>query len=174
MRFRSAPFTDLADGGRLLATALRELGPPLPQDAVILAVLPGGAVIGSVLVSELALPVGAIRVSRDNDGAVAEFLGVTAEQLQGRTLVVVDDGVESGTAANAAITLARSVPDATIVFAVPVCHAQAAADLAIRVDTLVAPRRPFTPRALRWEYRTFDPPADEAAALALLQPLGLT
>jgi predicted phosphoribosyltransferase len=60
-----------------------------------------------------------------------------------------------------------------LIFAVPICHAQAAADLVSRVDVFVAPHRPFTPRTLRWEYKSFDVPADEATALAMLEPLGL-
>ena len=173
MRVRGVPYDDLADAGRAVAAALREVQVELGNGAVVLAVLPGGAPVARVVATELKLPVVAVRVTRDPEGASATLVGTSPESLAGRTLVIVDDGVESGVAAHAAVTLAKSLDPQQLVFAVPVCHAQAAADLIPRVDVLVSPHRPFTPRALRWEYKVFAPPATEAEALRILEPLGL-
>jgi predicted phosphoribosyltransferase len=136
-------------------------------------VLPGGAVVGRVVADAFGCKVVALRVDRSTSVPSVEIVGAQASELADRKVVIVDDGVESGTSARAVIGYLRGLSLDALVFAVPICHAQAAADLAGGVDTLVAPRRPFTPRALRWEYTTFAPPADDASALQIVQPLGL-
>jgi predicted phosphoribosyltransferase len=173
MRFRGAPYDDLVDGGRALKDALQEELPELGSDAIVVAPLSAGAVVARAVADALGLQVVALRVSETDAGTRVELIGGEAARLSGKDLVLVDKGVQSGATAVNAIAYLRSLHPARLVLAVPTCHAQGAADLMPLVDVLVAPHRPFTPRTLRWEYKTFAPPADEAAALAALQPLGL-
>jgi predicted phosphoribosyltransferase len=173
MRFRGAPYDDLVDGGRALCEALQEELPELGSDAVVVAPLAAGAVVGRVVADGLGLQTVALRVSETDAGTRVELVGADPAQLQGKVLLLVDAGVQSGGTALNAIAFLRALQPSRLVMAVPTCHAQGAADLMPLVDVLVAPHRPFTPRTLRWEYKKFAPPADEAAALAALQPLGL-
>jgi predicted phosphoribosyltransferase len=173
MRFRGAPYDDLGDGGRALCDALQEELPELGSDALVVAPLSAGAIVGRVVADTLGLQVLGLRIDANDEGTRVELVGAEPAQLRGRVVVLVDAGVQSGSTALNAIAFLRSLEPARLVFAVPTCHAQAAADLMPLVDVLVAPHRPFTPRTLRWEYKSFAPPADEAAALAALQPLGL-
>lgn len=117
-------------------------------------------------------PLVALRIDRSDEATTVALEGAEPAQLAGRSVVVVDDGVESGTSARAALSYVKSLAPTCLVFAVPVCHAEGASALGVLVDQLVAPRRPFTPRALRWEYVSFAPPPDDAAALLVAQPLG--
>jgi predicted phosphoribosyltransferase len=173
MRFRGAPYDDLVDGGRALCAALQEELPDLGSDAIVVAPLSAGAVVGRVVADDLGLQVVALRVTETDGGTRVELIGAEAEQLTDKVLLFVDAGVQSGSTALNAIAFLRALKPARLVMAVPTCHAQGAADLMPLVDVLIAPHRPFTPRTLRWEYKAFAPPADEAAALAALQPLGL-
>ena len=173
MRFRGAPYDDLVAGGRALCEALQQELPDLGSDAVVVAPLSAGAVVGRVVADTLGLQAVALRVAESELGTRVELIGATPAQLGGKVLLLVDAGVETGSTALNAIAFLRALQPARLVMAVPTCHAQAAADVMPLVDLLVAPHRPFTPRTLRWEYKTFTPPADEAAAVAALQPLGL-
>jgi predicted phosphoribosyltransferase len=173
MRFRGAPYDDLVDGGRALSDALRAELPELSSDAVVVTPLSAGAIVGRVVADQLGLRVVALRVTENEFGTRVELVGAEPAELVGRTLLFVDAGVQSGATALNAIAFLRSLKPSRLVMAVPTCHAQAAADVTPLVDVLIAPHRPFTPRTLRWEYKVFAPPADEAAALAALQPLGL-
>ena len=56
-------------------------------------------------------------VTRSADGAVAE----PVEGIEGRLVIVVDDGVETGTVARAAAAALRPLGPARLVLAVPVC-----------------------------------------------------
>lgn len=173
VRFRGAPYDDLVDGGRALCDALQEELPDLGSDAIVVAPLTAGAVVGRVVADAFGLPAVALRVTEIDADTRVELVGAEPQQLQGKVLLLVDAGVQSGGTALNAIAFLRGLHPSRLVMGVPTCHAQGAADLMPLVDVLVAPHRPFTPRTLRWEYKTFAPPANEAAALAALQPLGL-
>ncbi len=75
--------------------------------------------------------------------------------VQGRTVVVVDDGVETGTAGRrAALPCARRGATA-VVLAVPVCPRESEAQLRARYDDVIAVTKPLARRSLRWHYDTF-------------------
>ena len=104
-----------------------------------------------------------LRADRSDEGVI-----VHAEAgLAGRCVIVVDDGVETGTVARAAVAALREAGVAIVVLAVPVCPKEAMADLQNRYDRIVAVVRPMAPRSLAWHYDTFDT-VDEATALRLL------
>jgi len=140
-------FADLADGGRQLAALLTDV----PEETVMVGVPPGGVPVGAAVAAALGREVTALRVTRDDSGVHVE---VTVA-VSGRDVVVVDDGVETGTAAKAVAVALRKAGAARVVLAVPVCPREIEAELRGRYDDVIAVERPLVRRSLRWHYDTF-------------------
>lgn len=87
--------------------------------------------------------------------------------LAGRTVVVVDDGIATGTTVRAALKGLRRANPAAIVLAVPVAPADTAAALSPEVDRLVVLRQPDPFRAVGLHYADFAQTSD-AEVIALL------
>lgn len=154
-------FADLADGGRRLALLL---GEAVTGPVVLLAALPNGVPVA--LAAADAMPQARVRplaVHRSTEGVVVD----PPTDIAGETVVVVDDGVETGTVARAAATAVRSVGPARMLLGVPVCPREAAADLQHRYDGIIAVVRPLARRDLAWHYEHFDT-IDERTALERL------
>lgn len=84
--------------------------------------------------------------------------------LEGRTVLLIDDGVATGATARAALRALRSDGACRIVLAVPVGAAEALATLAAEADEVVCPlRRHFLP-TIGVFYDDFIPLSDEHAA----------
>ena len=141
-------FADLSDAGRQLAELLT---PDVVADAVVLAVPPDGVVVAAAVASALGLEVAPLLTTRDDDGVSVDV----PVDVAGRRVVVVDDGVETGTAARAVVAALRQAGAAYVVLAVPVCPREAEADLRHRYDEVIAVTRPLVRRSLRWHYDTF-------------------
>jgi putative phosphoribosyl transferase len=141
-------FADLADAGRALAPLVDAL---LVTDPVLVAVPPGGLGVGAAVATELGRDVVPLVTSRDANGVVVT---VTVEVV-GRVVVVIDDGVETGTAARAVATALRSAGATMVLLAVPVCPREVEAELRGHYDDVVAVTRPLVRRSLRWHYDTF-------------------
>ena len=146
-------FVDLADGGRQLADLLRPSldDGRLADDAVFVAAGVGGLVTGAAVAEALGREVTPLTTTRTADGVTVE---VTID-VAGREVVVVDDGVETGTAARAAGAALRAAGARRIVLAVPVCPRDAEAQLRGPYDDVIAVDRPLVRRSLRWHYGTF-------------------
>lgn len=165
-------FADLADGGRHLASVL---GPALAnvEDAILVPAIPNGVpVVAGIRASGVArcadLPVLGLPVRRSDAGVVIE----PVDGLAGRTAIVVDDGVETGTVARAAAGAIRASGAQAVILAVPVCPREALATLQHLYDDVVAPVRPLARRALAWHYADFDTIDETTAArvLATMHP----
>ncbi|WEO75950.1 phosphoribosyltransferase family protein [Cryobacterium sp. SO2] len=91
--------------------------------------------------------------------------------LAGRTAVIVDDGVATGSTARAACRVARHLGAARVVLAVPVIAAQAESELrqpaGTAADEVIAVATPFGFAAVGQYYRRFDA-VGEAEVSALL------
>ena len=156
-------FAGLGDGGRRLGPLLDDALSGHP-DALLLAAIPNGVPVALGIVETFPCRIQALPVVRSDAGAaVAPMAG-----LEGRTVVVVDDGVETGTVARAAADALRASGVGLLVLAVPVCPREAAADLQHRYDLIVAVARPLARRDLAWHYDDFDV-IDETTALGLLE-----
>ena len=94
----------------------------------------------------------AVPTWRDDDGVRVDLAGVDVE---GRDVVVIDDGVETGTAAMVAGAALRAAGATGLVLAVPVCPRDSEAALRMRYDDVIAVTRPLVRRSLRWHYDTF-------------------
>lgn len=158
-------FVDLADAGRRLGPVLAGATSGL-VDPILLAVLPNGVPVALGIRETLPLPVMALRVDRSADGVVVH----PDPALAGRNVIVVDDGVETGTVARAAGRALVEAGVASVILAVPVCSRESMASLQHRYDQIVALVRPMVHRSLSWHFAAFDT-IDEATALRLLADL---
>jgi predicted phosphoribosyltransferase len=154
-------FANRADGGRQLIDPVREaLGAMM--DPVLIAIMPGGVPVAEPLADALGLPLVVAAIDREGEPRVTDLPDVA-----GRDAVVIDDGVETGTAARLVGSALRSSGAARLVLAVPVCPRQAEAHLQSIYDAIIALDRPLGRRDLRWHYDDFDS-IDEAEALRRL------
>ena len=154
-------FANLVDGGRRLGPLLTAA--LFDTDALLLAAIPNGVPVALGVVDSFAAPVRALAVARSDEGAAV----ATVPDLVGRTVIVIDDGVETGTVARAAAFALRESGVGMLVLAVPVCPREAMADLQHLYDRVVAVVSPMARRDLSWHYADFDT-IDEAAAMRLL------
>ncbi len=87
--------------------------------------------------------------------------------LEGRTVVIVDDGIATGATARAACQVARARGAARVVLAVPVGAARAMEDLRGYVDELVSLGVADGPFAVGQFYEEFDQTLDEQVSECL-------
>lgn len=138
---------NLADGGAQLAALL---GTPTPG-AAVLAIIPNGVPAAEIIAREKDLSLLGVRLDRMDVPAVIDL-----PDLTGRPVIVVDDGVETGTAARLVGTALREQGAGPLTLAVAICPREAEATLAQIYHTIVAVERPFVRRDLRWHYVDFD------------------
>lgn len=155
-------FANLVDGGRRLGPLLADALAGMP-DVVLLAVMPNGVPVALGAAESVDVEVNGLVVERTEAGASVP----ARPDLAGRHVVVVDDGVETGTVARAAAASLRESGVASLRLAVPVCPREVEADLQHRYDEVIAVVRPMARRDLAWHYAAFDT-IDEHTARRLL------
>ena len=159
-------FSNLSDAGRALADLVRielDRDPEAFADPLVLAAMPNGVPVAIPVAAALGVEVKALPISRTEGGPVIGQL----PEVAGRIVVVIDDGVETGTVARAAALALREARPLRLVLAVPVCSREAMAHLAHVYDQIIAVDQPLGRRALAWHYADFDT-IDSAAAERLL------
>jgi putative phosphoribosyl transferase len=158
-------FANLLDGGRrlgpLVAGAMSGVVDPL-----ILAVVPNGVPVVAGIRESFDVRVRALPVERTEEGAHIAPM----PDLAGRNVIIVDDGVETGTVARAAIAAMIESGVESTVLAVPICSMEAMASLQHRYDSIITLVRPLIRRGLTWHYSEFDT-IDEAEAHRLLRTM---
>lgn len=150
-------FVDLADAGSRLAAPVRAWIAGL-REPLVLAILPNGVPVAEPIADAFGLPLVGVGIEREGDPRLTDLPAVA-----GRDVIVVDDGVETGTAARLVAVAARDAGARRIVLAVPVCPREAEPALRSLYDEIAAIDRPLVRRDLRWHYATFDT-IDEAEA----------
>lgn len=153
----------------------RKLGAPMQPELGIGAIAPGG-----------------VRVL---DERTVRYLGIRSEQVEetiqresaemerrlhlyrrdrpfpdvnGQTVIVVDDGLATGVTARAAVRSIRLQHPRRTVLAAPVCAAESVASFRSEVDEVVCLESPLDFRAVGLWYRNFDQTTDEEV-IALLE-----
>jgi predicted phosphoribosyltransferase len=143
-------FADLADAGARLAAVLRGADIDL-HDACVVAIVPNGVPVAEPVADALSLPLVGAFLERAGEPHVVDL-----PDVGGRTAIVIDDGVETGTAALLVGGALRQAGAARLVLAVPVCPREAEPALRRIYDDVVAVARPLARRDLRWHYADFD------------------
>ncbi len=87
--------------------------------------------------------------------------------LVGRTALIVDDGIATGSTARAACQVARAHGAARVVLAVPVAPPGWEARIGTDADELIALETPDRFRAIGQFYRDFSPTPDEEVVACL-------
>ena len=90
--------------------------------------------------------------------------------LDGRTALLVDDGIATGSTARAACRVARAHGAARVVLAVPVCSPGSASALRGGADEFVCLEAPRWFSAVGQFYTDFRPTSDDEVAALLQQP----
>ena len=146
---------------------VRKLGVPFQPEVAMGAIGEGGArVLDRRVVSLARVTDDDLRTVEARERALLESRleryrrGRDPKDLRGRTAVIVDDGIATGSTARVACKVARQLGAATVVLAVPVAPERAMDSLpeADQVLSLISPRD-F--EAVGYYYRDFSPTTDE-------------
>lgn len=138
-------FASRAEAGAELAPLVRAV---VAAPVVVIGVAPHGMPVAEQVATALGLVAQPVALIEHADGLLADRMPPTA----GCTAVVVDDGVETGSAARAIAEALRESGAQRTVLAVPVCPRQALATLRLAFDEVIAIDIPLARRSLRWHY----------------------
>ena len=150
-------FANLTDGGARLVDSVRAAIDPA-QAPILVAIIPNGVPVAEPIGDALDLPILGADIEREGDPRV-----VAVPEGAGKHVIVVDDGVETGTASRLVGMAMREAGASRLLLAVPVCPRQAEAELQHVYDGIIAVERPLARRDLRWHFDDFDT-IDEAEA----------
>jgi predicted phosphoribosyltransferase len=147
---------------------VRKLGAPGQEELALGAIASGGV---RVLQAEV---VRALHIDAATIDAIAEHERVELERrsrlyrdnrpeldVRGRTLILIDDGLATGSTMRAAVAALRSLGPARIVIAVPVAPIEACRELREEVDEVVCAATPPNFVAVGQWYDEFPQTSDE-------------
>ena len=147
---------------------VRKLGVPGHEEFAMGALGSGGVqvlqpqVLSEYGVSQAVLAAMCARATQEIESRERQFRGERPPpRLQGRTVILVDDGLATGSSMRAAIEVARAGRPARLVVAVPVGPPETCAALAPEVDQLVCLIRPSFFCAVSNWYQHFDQTGDD-------------
>jgi predicted phosphoribosyltransferase len=153
---------------------VRKLGVPGHPELAMGAVAVGGVqVLSPVLIADLAIPPSlvqqvAARERLELDRRDQLFRGGRAPlSVQDRTIILIDDGLATGSSMEAAIIALRRLSPAAIIVAVPVGAQATCERLRGRADRIVCLRAPQSFDAVGLWYDEFDQLTDEEVRLHL-------
>jgi predicted phosphoribosyltransferase len=154
-------------GAPLDVFLVRKLGVPGHEELAMGAIASGGVrVVNEAVVSSLRVPDAAIERVAAEEGRELERRerayrdGRPAPPLDGREVILVDDGLATGSSMRAAAAAARAQGPRRIVVAVPVAAAETCRDLAREVDEVVCAVTPEPFYAVGMWYDDFDQTTD--------------
>ena len=146
---------------------VRKLCTPQHPELAMGAIAPGGVrTVNRDVVDALGLPESALADAEARERAElarSEALyrpGKAPLDLRGRTVIVVDDGLATGSTMIAAVSAIRASRPARVVVAVPIASPEACEELADRADEVVCARTPADFMAVGLWYEDFEQTSD--------------
>jgi len=122
-------------------------------------------IVALVNISKFDIERATIREQRELERRERLYRGTRAPvNVSGRTVILVDDGIATGSSIRAAISALRHLKPAKLVVAAPVAPADTAKELLSEVDELVCVDTPRTFQAIGQFYDDFSQVADEEVA----------
>ena len=156
-------------GAPLEVLLVRKLGVPAQPELAMGAIGEGGVrVLDELRIARLGIrPAAVERVERRERRELARqaerFRGdAPPADLEGRTAVIVDDGIATGSTARAACLITRRLGAGMVVVAAPVAPRDASAIFAQVADELVVAHTPRRFAAIGMFYRDFRPTPDRS------------
>ncbi|MFJ6359265.1 phosphoribosyltransferase family protein [Pseudarthrobacter oxydans] len=147
--------------------AVRKLGVPFQPEVAMGAIAEGGArVLDRRVVSVARVTEDDLRTVEARERALLESRleryrqGRTPKDLTGRTAVIVDDGIATGSTARVACKVARQLGAVKVILAVPIAP-ERAMDSVPEADQVLSLISPRSFQAVGYYYRDFSPTADE-------------
>ena len=147
---------------------VRKLGVPGHEELAMGAIASGGVrVLNERVVNEVGIDAPEIEAVADRERAELErreraYRGERDPiDVEGKTVIVVDDGLATGATMRAAITALRDRQADTIVVAVPTGSPQTCAEIGETVDEIVCARTPEEFTAVGLWYCDFEPTSDD-------------
>lgn len=160
-------------GAELDVIVVRKLGVPYQPEVAMGAIGEGGARVlePRILAQARVAQDDLLQVEERERGVLQARVerfrrGRPRTLLQGRTALIVDDGVATGSTARAACQVARQLGAARVVLAVPVAPREALRDFE-GPDEVVALSTPSHFTAVGCHYRDFSPTTDEEVVVLL-------
>jgi len=146
---------------------VRKLGVPGHEELAMGAIATGGVrQVNRDVVDALGIPANVIdavaaREQRELERREQDYRGNRGPlSLTNRTVILVDDGLATGSTMRAAVIAVRQQQPARVVVAVPVGAASTCADLSTEADDVVCVRMPDPFVAVGLWYRDFTPTTD--------------
>jgi predicted phosphoribosyltransferase/predicted alpha/beta-hydrolase family hydrolase len=165
-------------GAPLDLVVVRKLGAPGNPELGIGAVAEDGAmVVNEALVARLRVGEGQLdrianRERRELERRVAAYRTDPPVPLDGKTAIIVDDGLATGYTARAAVAAARLRGADRVVVAVPVAAPETAAEFEVLVDELLCVELPAMLLGVGGAYADFTQTTDDAVVSLLRGPAG--
>lgn len=147
------------------------------KDALVLAIPRGGVVIGKIVSDALGIPLGVVyakKIPTPGQPELAAGARITRNKkfgetpnVEGKTIILVDDGIATGATVEAAILYLRKKKVKKIILAVPVAPKETVEKLKRRVDKLIILETPTYFGAVGEFYRDFPQVTDEEVVALL-------
>lgn len=153
---------------------VRKLGTPRHEELAMGAIGTGGViainedVIKDERITRQTIDEVAIREQRELERRDRLYRGSRpVPQLKNRTVILVDDGIATGSTMNAAIAVVRQQQPKSIVVATPVAHPSVCKQLQAQVEEVVCLTTPEFLYSISLWYEDFSPTSDEEVSYLL-------
>ncbi|HEU4451845.1 MAG TPA: phosphoribosyltransferase [Longimicrobium sp.] len=154
-------------GAPLDVLVVRKLGVPGQEEVAMGALASGGVrILNEPVVRALRIPAQAIervaaREALELERREGVYRGARAPAVvQGRTVILVDDGIATGSNVRAAVQSLRQLKPARIVVASPVCSVEACRELEREVDEVLCLLQPQPLGSVSLAYASFPQTTD--------------